>query len=201
LNGIGSKATSTVIAEEGAFITVIEGFFVDILFDYFPGLCSRFYFYLATEMYKRLKNKYKVMNAAIPTLQKGPSQETNFDLMSIISKDILQETPRPAKLTSKLGDQRMVPAKVSKLETQGKSKVGTHKTAAASSAKFGSMREKKREKEKSERVILLTADTKSKVGSKRDERKDEKKEEKNPEEVSNGGTLNTLQVIEIEKRK
>lgn len=66
LNGQGSKAASTIICETGTYLTVIEGFFLDILFDYFSGkdgLCSRFYFYIATELFKRLKRKYRAMNS------------------------------------------------------------------------------------------------------------------------------------------
>lgn len=175
LNGVGSKACSTIIAEEETFITIIDGFFLDILFDYIPGLCSRFYFYLASDIFKRLKNKYKAMNSSIPTLQKGTNAQE--ELLQIISSKEVQETPRP-KMTAKFDTQQRGASKSSKSEFTGQpdqkvggKKLGSHKTG--SSSKFGSMRDKKG-KEKPERVVLLTAENKNpKIKKEREEKREQ----------------------------
>jgi len=52
----GSSATASVVAdEEDTVIHVIEGFYLDILFDYYPGMSGRFYHFLATVLSGRLK--------------------------------------------------------------------------------------------------------------------------------------------------
>lgn len=42
IEGPGSKATATVRADEDTTIQVMEGYFLDIMFDYFPGLSGRY---------------------------------------------------------------------------------------------------------------------------------------------------------------
>jgi len=54
----GTGATASVVANESdTVIHVIEGYYLDILFDYFPGLSGRFYHYLATVLSTRLKQR------------------------------------------------------------------------------------------------------------------------------------------------
>jgi len=54
----GSGATASVVADEdNTVIHVIEGYYLDILFDYFPHLSGRFYHYLATVLSTRLKSR------------------------------------------------------------------------------------------------------------------------------------------------
>eukprot|EP01125_Pyxidicula_operculata_P006043 TRINITY_DN2111_c0_g1_i1.p1 TRINITY_DN2111_c0_g1~~TRINITY_DN2111_c0_g1_i1.p1 ORF type:complete len:1230 (-),score=380.39 TRINITY_DN2111_c0_g1_i1:146-3835(-) len=52
----GSGATASVISNtDDTTVLVIEGFFLDVLFEYFPGLSGRFYHFIATVLSTRLK--------------------------------------------------------------------------------------------------------------------------------------------------
>jgi len=56
LEGVGGKATASVVANEPeTVVRVIEGYYLNILFEYNPGLAGRFYHYLGQVLSKRLK--------------------------------------------------------------------------------------------------------------------------------------------------
>eukprot|EP01126_Amoeba_proteus_P011151 TRINITY_DN1445_c0_g1_i6.p1 TRINITY_DN1445_c0_g1~~TRINITY_DN1445_c0_g1_i6.p1 ORF type:complete len:333 (-),score=74.85 TRINITY_DN1445_c0_g1_i6:238-1236(-) len=58
LEGAGGKATASVVADENdTMVHIIEGFFLDIAFEYYPGLSGRFYHYLAQILSGRLKQR------------------------------------------------------------------------------------------------------------------------------------------------
>jgi len=52
----GTAATASVVANEpDTVVRVLESYYLDVLFDYYPGLSGRFYHYLATVLATRLK--------------------------------------------------------------------------------------------------------------------------------------------------
>jgi len=58
LEGMGAKATATVTATKNdTVIQIIEGYFLETLFEYYPGLSGRFYHYLANILLERLRQR------------------------------------------------------------------------------------------------------------------------------------------------
>jgi len=58
LEGHGGRATASVVAHEnGTVIEVIEGYYLDVLFEYYPGLSGRFYHQLGSVIANRLKER------------------------------------------------------------------------------------------------------------------------------------------------
>jgi len=54
----GTDASASVVADENdTVVHVIEGYYLDVLFDYYPGLSGRFYHFLATVLSTRLKQR------------------------------------------------------------------------------------------------------------------------------------------------
>jgi len=55
LEGPGARATASVVANEDTVVNVIEGYYLNILFEYNSGLSGRFYHFLGSVIVKRLK--------------------------------------------------------------------------------------------------------------------------------------------------
>jgi len=55
LEGPGARATASVVANEDTLVNVIEGYYLNILFQYNSGLSGRFYHFLGSVIVKRLK--------------------------------------------------------------------------------------------------------------------------------------------------
>uniref|UniRef100_A0A6B2L6K3 Cyclic nucleotide-binding domain-containing protein n=1 Tax=Arcella intermedia TaxID=1963864 RepID=A0A6B2L6K3_9EUKA len=56
----GTPATASVVAnEDGTVVRVLEGYFLEVLFNYYPGLSGRFYHYLASVLSTRLTIREK----------------------------------------------------------------------------------------------------------------------------------------------
>eukprot|EP01123_Difflugia_compressa_P012964 TRINITY_DN5775_c0_g1_i2.p1 TRINITY_DN5775_c0_g1~~TRINITY_DN5775_c0_g1_i2.p1 ORF type:complete len:404 (-),score=114.06 TRINITY_DN5775_c0_g1_i2:66-1145(-) len=54
----GTGATASVISNiPDTVVHIIDGYYLDVLFDYYPGLSGRFYHYLATVLSARLKTR------------------------------------------------------------------------------------------------------------------------------------------------
>jgi len=54
----GTDASASVVADENdTVVHVIEGYYLDVLFEYYPGLSGRFYHFLATVLSTRLKQR------------------------------------------------------------------------------------------------------------------------------------------------
>jgi len=82
----GGGATASVVADEDdTVIHVIEGYYLDILFDYFPPLSGRFYHYLATVLSTRLKLR-EATQAKKKKEENTESEELTKDDFGTISK-------------------------------------------------------------------------------------------------------------------
>lgn len=58
LEGHGGRASASVVAnEKGTVIEVIEGYYLDVLFEYYPGLSGRFYHQLGSVIANRLRDR------------------------------------------------------------------------------------------------------------------------------------------------
>eukprot|EP01126_Amoeba_proteus_P052529 TRINITY_DN6351_c0_g1_i8.p1 TRINITY_DN6351_c0_g1~~TRINITY_DN6351_c0_g1_i8.p1 ORF type:complete len:257 (-),score=80.33 TRINITY_DN6351_c0_g1_i8:226-996(-) len=95
LEGAGGKATASVVAsEDDTIISIIEGFFLDVAFEYYPGLSGRFYHYLAQILSGRLKQREALTNTPNKTHEDEEESSENPTLS------------RPKSLSKKLGVRR-----------------------------------------------------------------------------------------------
>lgn len=70
----GGRASASVVCDkDDTQIAIIEGYFLEILFEYYPDLPGRFYHYLAAVLSKRLKQRESGMAAPAPV---GGSKDT-----------------------------------------------------------------------------------------------------------------------------
>ena len=70
----GGRASASVVCDkDDTQIAIIEGYFLEILFEYYPDLPGRFYHYLAAVLSKRLKQREQGNTAPAPV---GGSKDT-----------------------------------------------------------------------------------------------------------------------------
>jgi CRP-like cAMP-binding protein len=70
----GGRASASVVCDkDDTQIAIIEGYFLEILFEYYPDLPGRFYHYLAAVLSKRLKQRESGSTAPAPV---GGSKDT-----------------------------------------------------------------------------------------------------------------------------
>eukprot|EP01124_Arcella_intermedia_P005670 TRINITY_DN13354_c0_g2_i1.p1 TRINITY_DN13354_c0_g2~~TRINITY_DN13354_c0_g2_i1.p1 ORF type:complete len:1073 (+),score=274.40 TRINITY_DN13354_c0_g2_i1:427-3219(+) len=61
-------ATASVIADENVQIHIIEGYFLNILFQHYPPLCVRFYHYIARVLARRITAREREQNQKLKRL-------------------------------------------------------------------------------------------------------------------------------------
>eukprot|EP01126_Amoeba_proteus_P057125 TRINITY_DN7248_c0_g2_i1.p1 TRINITY_DN7248_c0_g2~~TRINITY_DN7248_c0_g2_i1.p1 ORF type:complete len:1107 (+),score=252.97 TRINITY_DN7248_c0_g2_i1:576-3896(+) len=84
LEGDGGKASASVVADEDdTIIQIIEGFFLDIAFEYYPDLSGRFYHYLAQMLSERLKEREATANTQ---LKNQEEEESSYEKVNQTSR-------------------------------------------------------------------------------------------------------------------
>lgn len=73
----GGKASASVVCDkDDTKVAIIEGYWLDVLFQYYPELSGRFYHYLANVLSKRLKQRENAQHNA-PAQQIAPTSLTS----------------------------------------------------------------------------------------------------------------------------
>jgi CRP-like cAMP-binding protein len=71
----GGRASASVVCDkDDTQIAIIEGYFLEVLFEYYPELSGRFFHYLAHVLSKRLKQReLGLNNSGSPALKESTS--------------------------------------------------------------------------------------------------------------------------------
>jgi len=94
LEGAGGRASASVVAhEKGTVIDIIEGYYLDVLFEYYTGLSGRFYHQIGSVIANRLKERQ------IGNLKKEES-ESEVDV-SEDKSEVSEKHEEPNKKNSK----------------------------------------------------------------------------------------------------
>lgn len=79
----GGKASASVVCDKDETqIAIIEGYWLDVLFQYYPELSGRFYHYLANVLSKRLKQREAAANnpPPLPASSSSPALNTSTEV-------------------------------------------------------------------------------------------------------------------------
>jgi len=112
LVGPGGRATASVVANEDTVVNVIEGYYLNILFEYYSGLSGRFYHFLGSAIAKRIKMREAALlkreedESEMDTAEEDKSElsETKKDELTSESKKILSSALKKWKKNLKIGE-------------------------------------------------------------------------------------------------
>lgn len=72
----GGKASASVVCnKDDTSIAIIEDYWLDVVFSYYPEIAGKFYHYLANVLSKRLKQRESAAPAAAPAAQTGSAEQ------------------------------------------------------------------------------------------------------------------------------